>query len=116
MEVFALNARDAQYSCRIAIFVYIHCCCFFCLDGCNADTTDHAENNGISISWPESNIGVVMVPCPCGGVGEDISRNATRECRGDYTSRAVWQPPDVTSCSFTSVAVMLCGVAAEVIQ
>ena len=65
----------------------------------------------ISLSCPESNIGVThSFPCPCldnpgGGAKQP---NVTRTCRGNFISKAVWQPVDYNQCGFTDITFKLC--------
>ena len=82
-------------------------------DGCEAIENEPLNSNfpSITLSWPESNIGVThSFPCPCldnpgGGVSKP---NVTRTCRGNFISKASWQPVDYNQCGFTDITFKLC--------
>ena len=82
-------------------------------DGCEAIEDDPLNLNflSISLSWPESNIGSTRsFPCPCldnpgGGGSQPI---VTRTCRGNFISKASWQPLDYNQCGFTDITFKLC--------
>jgi len=46
-------------------------------DGCPEDNTTLGERN-LTIRWPETDIGMVTVPCPCGNVAGIINQNARK--------------------------------------
>ena len=66
----------------------------------------------LKIVWPESDIGMVTVPCPCGNVTEIFNQNATRFCLGDFDERAEWRDENISSCNFSVTAPELCRTAA----
>jgi len=63
------------------------------------------------IEWPESDIGMVTVPCPCGNVAGIINQNATRFCFGNFDERAEWGIANVSSCNFNEIALDLCEIS-----
>jgi len=65
----------------------------------------------LTIRWPETDIGMVTVPCPCGNVAGIINHNATRFCFGNFDERAEWGIADVSSCNFSQTALMLCEIS-----
>ena len=98
-------------------------------DGCEAIEDDPLDSNfpSISLSWPESNISTFCsLPCPCldnpGGAGSqpivprclDNPGGAgsqpivTRTCRGNFISKARWQPVVYSQCGFTDITFKLC--------
>ena len=65
----------------------------------------------ISISWPETNVGVkAVVSCPCGNGDSrrDGILQATRYCGGDFSSGAMWSEPSVAACNFSDLAREIC--------
>ena len=82
-------------------------------DGCEAIEDEPLNSNfpSITLSWPESNIGVThSFPCPCldnpgGGASQP---NVARTCRGNFISKASWQPVDYHQCGFTDITFKLC--------
>ena len=79
-------------------------------DGCPEDVTSLGERS-LTIRWPESDIGMVTVPCPCGNVAGIINQNATRFCFGNFDERAEWGIANVSSCNFSQIALDLCEIS-----
>ena len=87
--------------------------CLDSADGCEAIEDEPLNSNfpSITLSWPESNIGVThSFPCPCldnpgGGASQPI---VTCTCRGNFISKAMWQPVDYLQCGFTDITFKLC--------
>ena len=67
--------------------------------------------SGGLVQWPESDIGRVNIPCPCGTVAGIINQNATRFCFGNFDERAEWGVADVSSCNFSETALELCRIS-----
>lgn len=67
------------------------------IDGCAEDISTSLP---VEAFWPESDIGVHRMPCPCGNLIDAASPFlvATRECQGDFATQATWKEPDVSSC------------------
>ena len=78
-------------------------------DGCSEDVT--SLGGDLEIVWPESDIGMVTVPCPCGSVTGSINQNATRFCFGNFDERAEWRIANVSSCNFSATALELCQIS-----
>ena len=66
---------------------------------------------GRDVQWPESDIGRVNMPCPCGSVSRIINQNATRFCFGNFDEKAEWGVADVSSCNFSETALELCRIS-----
>ena len=85
-------------------------------DGCPPAKTTIPSHSGrqdltITIYWPESNIGEqAIVNCPCGNSEEEGEGllQASRYCRGDFTSRAKWSEENVAACNFSDLAREIC--------
>ena len=63
--------------------------------------------------WSEANIGVqVNRSCPCGNKNSEEGGilQATRYCRGDFTSGAMWTAPNVAACNFSDLTREICGL------
>ena len=87
--------------------------CLDFADGCEAIEDEPLNSNfpSISLSWPESNIGVThSFPCPClDNPGGDAKQpDVTRTCRGNFISKALWRPVDYDQCGFTDITFKLC--------
>ena len=67
----------------------------------------------VRILWPLTPLGdTVTISCPCGNLVLNSSALvATRECRGDFDSGAVWHPPQDSPCDFSMTARMMCALA-----
>ena len=88
-------------------------------DGCSSHTTvippHHSSNSSlnISITWPESNLGVnVTVDCPCGNLmlGSD-SLVAHRFCGGNFRTGGEWENPIDTRCNASDISRKICELA-----
>ena len=66
--------------------------------------------SGDQIKWPESDIGMVNIPCPCGTLS-NISLTATRFCFGNFDERAEWGDANISSCNFSGTALELCRIS-----
>jgi len=75
-------------------------------DGCSEDNTSLPSGE---INWPESDIGMVNMLCPCGTV--NISLTATRFCFGNFDERAEWGDANTSSCNFSGTALELCRIS-----
>ena len=51
------------------------------------------------------------MPCPCNFSLGSTALIATRECGGDFVTRAVWLEPDTTACEFSVTTRKLCRLA-----
>ena len=88
------------------------------LDFCPDEIVTLPSPNGDSsldmrISWPLTPLGeTVTIPCPCRSLtlGSSVLV-ATRECRGNFDSGAVWRPPQDSPCNFSTTARIMCTLA-----
>jgi len=78
-------------------------------DGCSEDVT--SLSGGLEIEWPESDIGMVNIQCPCGTVTGSINQNATRFCFGNFDEKAEWGFANISSCNFSETALELCQIS-----
>lgn len=91
-----------------------------CTDGCRAERTvvgvSRPGVRDIVLNWPESDLGEVpSLQCPCGDLfnldGAAISRTASRECGGTFSTGAVWESSMDNQCDLSPTTRRLCEVA-----
>lgn len=94
----------AMESARPPVSTFIH----LIIDGCPEENFQ-IEKNGISLPalWPESNIGPITIPCPCGKI--PTGREILRQCRGDYINQAAWEARNDTACK--DLDFLLCQIS-----
>ncbi len=72
------------------------------------------EDETLDITWPESELGDVIVDdCPCSNL-TGSQEEASRMCGGDYTGGVVWQAITLECSELSDTSIKLC-LAARVI-
>ncbi len=72
------------------------------------------EDETLDITWPESELGDVIVDnCPCSNL-TGSQEEASRTCGGDYTGGVVWQTITLDCSVMSDTSIRLC-LAARVI-
>ena len=70
-------------------------------------------NGSLSITWPESELGVEVVKnCPCGGAQD----TASRMCGGTYSDGVVWDDPNTSQCPLGETTISLCMVSTGMVS
>ena len=83
------------------------------IDGCPESVFAVPGKETVTIRWPESDVGNIVVQCPCGSINEStINASISRECFGNYDEQAFWRDTDIrAACSYTERLLDLCALS-----